>query len=457
MSTDKAGRPQVQGKEPSMTRSPGINYLLVIAIDAYQHCPRLYNCVKDARAFIEVMTEKYQCSPAHVYTLFDEAATEKGILDILRQMVQRVGPEDNLIIYYSGHGEFEKDIKEGYWVPVDAPVGHSGEYISNSRIAKFVRAFRAHHVLLLVDSCFSGALFATRQLEDPAARLDSIPSRWVFTSGRNQVVSDGQRGEHSPFAENLLYFLRSNEAPAFSISDLINRVVNAVVYDAEQTPRGEPLQNVGHKGGQFFFYQKGVVPDRPPPLAPTPTVVLPDGEPSPPSPPPARRANSAWWVVAAALLILVPVGIWFLGPSLGSRTVEEEPAVPTEVPAEPSETSPEVSPATEEPAVVKEPAEATRSAPPPTETRPAASPFSFSTNMQAGGRLRVFLRGGAPPYTVRVVRRQDDEEIFTGRFSAQGEQRIDLREAGLRGRELLVITIRDASGQEDRQPLMYFD
>ena len=36
-------------------RANGINYLLAIAIDEYEHCPRLYNCVQDARRLIRVL------------------------------------------------------------------------------------------------------------------------------------------------------------------------------------------------------------------------------------------------------------------------------------------------------------------------------------------------------------------------------------------------------------------
>ena len=239
-------------------RAPmGKDYLFVVAIDEYKHCPRLYNCVNDATRLIEILTRKYQFQEAQIISLINEAANEYNILSRFRELVSKITPQDNLVIFYSGHGEYDKDIDEGYWIPVDAEEGHFGEYISNSRIIKFINAIKSHHTFCIVDSCFSGSLFATKRLGSASERLYSLPSRWLLTAGRNEVVSDGKAGDHSPFADNLLYLLDHNEAPLLPVTDLISHVVNAVIYNARQTPRGEPLQDVGHKGGQFYFRVPG--------------------------------------------------------------------------------------------------------------------------------------------------------------------------------------------------------
>lgn len=245
-------------------KTDGINYLFAIAIDEYRHCPRLYNCVQDARRLIDVLTTHYQFEKQYIFTLFDEQATERAIIDMFQKMVGLIRPQDNLLILFSGHGEYEAAIDEGYWIPVDAPPGHTNEYIANSRIVKYIKAIPSQHTFLIVDSCFSGSLFASRSL-GPAAgagRLDEIPSRWLLTAGRNELVSDGKPGSHSPFADNVIYFLENNSEPRLSVAALIDKVVNAVIHNARQTPRGEPLQDVGHRGGQFYFHRKGAVPVR---------------------------------------------------------------------------------------------------------------------------------------------------------------------------------------------------
>lgn len=248
-------------KQPVHQR--GKNYLFTIAIDQYEFSPSLFNCVRDAQRIKTILHRDYQFEPEHTFTLYNEAATEKNIFDTFKKLVRIVRPEDNLLILYSGHGEFETDIEEGYWIPVDAQLGDFSDYVSNSRIVKYLKAINAHHILLIVDSCFSGSLFSHRNAGRAAAalRLDEIPSRWLITAGRNEVVSDGQPGDHSPFADNIIYFLENNKEQSLSVADLSDAVVDAVIYNSRQTPRGEPLQDVGHRGGQFFFHRKGVPPN----------------------------------------------------------------------------------------------------------------------------------------------------------------------------------------------------
>ncbi|MCO6490320.1 MAG: caspase family protein [Phaeodactylibacter sp.] len=94
-----------------------------IAIDEYAHCPKLNNCVKDAREFIEVLTARYQFEPENTITLFNAEATRPQILAGLKKLKSQVGPQDNLMIYFSGHGETEDNV--GYWPPATAASGRS--------------------------------------------------------------------------------------------------------------------------------------------------------------------------------------------------------------------------------------------------------------------------------------------------------------------------------------------
>jgi hypothetical protein len=279
--------------------------------------PPLYNCVRDADQLIEVLTEKYQFEASNVTKLYNAEATEDRILDALNQLIDNVQEQDNLVILYSGHGEYENTIDEGYWIPVDGQLNQSADYISNSRITKYLRAIKAHHILLVVDSCFSGALFTTRKLTDrtPTNRLDHIASRWLLTSGRNEVVADGTPGDHSPFADNLLYFLKNNKDTSLSISELAHHVIEGVTYNANQTPRGEPLQNVGHKGGQFYFHLKGVDRSSPRQITQPHQKINIDA-------PPGKKENTVLpKVLSAAVVLLVAIGGFFLIP--GQQKKEE--------------------------------------------------------------------------------------------------------------------------------------
>ena len=234
--------------EPVVT---GNNYLLLIGINNYLHCPSLRNCVNDIAQFKEVMLTRYNYSEADIVELVDEEATKKNIFIEFRKLLAKITEADNLLIYFSGHGTYDDVLKEGFWVPVEANLGAVDEYMPNSSIQKILNVTQARHIFLISDSCYSGSLFSSYRSMELAERLENLPSRWGLTSGRNEVVMDGA-GDNSPFAKSLLYQLRHADAP-LGVSNLCNRVVESVIANVNQTPRGETLKVKGHEGGQFFF------------------------------------------------------------------------------------------------------------------------------------------------------------------------------------------------------------
>lgn len=241
--------------EDNSFHQPGVNYLLVIAVDKYLHCPRLYNCVKDAKDLIQVLTTKYNFDKTYLSTLFDEEAIKSNIYKVFRDLAAKITEKDNLIVYYSGHGEYDRVFRQGYWIPHDGKENAFEGFIPNSEIKTFLNAIKSHHTFLMVDSCFSGSLFMKGDIKSVAKRYERDPSRWGLTSGRNEIVTDGKPGDNSPFAESILYHLRS-KSQAISVQELCAFVVEYVqsVPDATQSPIGEPLSIEGHKNGQFVFH-----------------------------------------------------------------------------------------------------------------------------------------------------------------------------------------------------------
>jgi predicted transcriptional regulator len=240
-------------KENAAVPPQGKNYLLAIGIDRYQHWPKLQNAVRDAQDVISVLTAQYQFEEAEVVELFDEKATEGNIYNAIRDLKRNITPQDNLMVYYSGHGHYDDDFDEGHWIPVDAGVGSEDRYISNSNIIKRINAIDAHHILLIVDSCFSGSLVVANRsfIVDEHYR-----SRRIFSSGRLEAVSDGTPGENSPFASLLLARLKRNTDRAVSTTDLVQYVKKTMVGKSRQAPVDGRVQNSKDEGGEFIFHLK---------------------------------------------------------------------------------------------------------------------------------------------------------------------------------------------------------
>jgi len=239
----------------STNKPQGENYLLVIGIDEYAHCPRLYNAVKDAQDIVQVLVERFQFEPTNIKTLYNQVATKANIYQAFEYFADKVTPKDNFLLYFSGHGEFKKLFKLGYWIPVEAKKEATHEFIPNSEVKNILSAIQSHHTFLMADSCFSGSLFSKGTGKNISLRKERDPSRWGLTAGRNEIVTDGTPGQNSPFAESILYEFRNANGP-IGVAELCYKVLEVVTANADQTPRGEPLKIDGHRGGQFVFHLK---------------------------------------------------------------------------------------------------------------------------------------------------------------------------------------------------------
>lgn len=250
MATERGvGREALQ--DPTKHSSKGTNYLLVIGIDQYQHWPKLNNAVRDAKDVADVLIRQYQFTEDSTHLLLDQEATEGNIYRVIRELKQTIQPDDNLLVYYSGHGHYDEDFDEGFWVPVDAGKDSEGDFISNANIIKRINAIDTHHTLLVIDSCFSGSLVVQKRNTVPDERFKS---RRIITSGRYETVSDGRVGENSPFATGMLTFLRKNTAKALDTTTLVRYVKDFVYGKSNQSPVEGRLQNSADEGGEFVFH-----------------------------------------------------------------------------------------------------------------------------------------------------------------------------------------------------------
>ena len=230
-----------------------VNYILAIGIDEYEHWEKLNNAVKDANDFVAVLVRQYQFEEGNVLRLFNREATEDNIREKIREIKRLITSNDNLIIYYSGHGHYDQEFDEGHWVPFDARKDRAGRYISNSDIIKWINALEAQHILLVIDSCFSGSLVVRKR----SSVLDEhYRSRRIVSSGRIEAVSDGLPGKNSPFAEGVVTYLKKNTRQALNTTELVQRVKEFVANKANQSPVEGRVQNSADENGEFVFHLK---------------------------------------------------------------------------------------------------------------------------------------------------------------------------------------------------------
>lgn len=240
----------------------GKNYLMIIAIDKYKHWKSLANAVKDARDLKAVLKEKYGFIDENIFEYLNEEASPENIRDAFESLKAKATPQDNLLIYYSGHGSYDPSFDLGYWVPSNGRLGGNATstYVPNDHIRNYVKALDFRHIFLIADACFSGSLFATeagKRGGNEEEVKESLKSRWGLSSGNLEEVSDGEKGKNSPFATALINYLKSNLKDRLRASEIIEYVKAQVTANTQQTPIGNHLAGVGHEGGSFIFTLTG--------------------------------------------------------------------------------------------------------------------------------------------------------------------------------------------------------
>lgn len=248
----------------------GRYYAVVIGNNTYRDAgfAPLKSAGADATAVSTVLRDRYGYQ---TNLLLNAGRLE--ILTAINEMREKLGANDNLLIYYAGHGEIDAAGKQGYWVPVDGVAGNSKTWISNAAISDVLNTMTAKHVLVVADSCYSGAM--TRASAPTFDAGSMAPDQWgtwvrtmangrsrtALTSGGIQPVPDAGAGTHSYFAKAFLNVLQDNNR-VLEAQRVFREVANSVALSATksplpQSPQYAPIRYAGHESGEFFFVPKG--------------------------------------------------------------------------------------------------------------------------------------------------------------------------------------------------------
>ena len=194
------------------------DYALVFATDKYDHWDDLVNPIEDAHALARELKERYKFEVEIV-----ENPDQNVVFEKLREYNQRkFKPQDQLMVFFAGHGSFDETFGEGYVVAKNSLKNDNAKttYISHNRLRGIINNIPCEHILLAMDVCFGGTLdpeiARTRSAEsyevtvtEMVVRKLSQKTRKYLTSGGKEYVSDGIPGKHSPFASKFIESLRT--------------------------------------------------------------------------------------------------------------------------------------------------------------------------------------------------------------------------------------------------------
>jgi hypothetical protein len=245
----------------------GSYYALIIGNDNYRHMTDLRTARNDARAVERVLREKYGFN---TQLLLD--ADRYTMLSALNKLMRELTENDNLLIYYAGHGELDSVNLRGYWLPVDAEQDSTTNWISNVTVTDMLNVMSAKHVLVVADSCYSGALtrssvprlqggMSVEAKTEWYRAMNNARARAALTSGGVKPVLDSGGGEHSIFAQAFLEVLQQNDGilESYTLYRHVQTKVKSrgAALRTEQNPQYAPIKYAGHEAGEFLFTPVG--------------------------------------------------------------------------------------------------------------------------------------------------------------------------------------------------------
>jgi len=239
------------------------DYALFFATDNYDYWTDLVNPVYDANTIANELKEKYGFETEVI-----ENANQEDVLVKIKDYSKRnYKPQDQLFIFFAGHGQFDEGFSEGYVVAKNSLETDRAKttYISHSNLRSYINNISCSHILLTMDVCFGGTLdpvIARARASDSKdeltnneflARKLSKKTRRYITSGGKEYVSDGIVGKHSPFASRLIeaFKSRGGEDGILTMSEIIPYLEKIKLNEPRSGSFGDD-----EKGSDFVFVVK---------------------------------------------------------------------------------------------------------------------------------------------------------------------------------------------------------
>ncbi len=231
------------------------------------HYPRVRSLpetvLNDARDLYALLISPTACgyppAPAPNATLLlDGEATGDRIRTALIDLAARTGPDDTVIVFFSGHGAYEDSDGEiqQYILPYDCdPIDLTGTAIAGDDMTALLRNIHTGRLLILFDSCHSGGAGDPKGERLPQLKTGLSESYYAgLAQGRGRVVIASCRADeyswalagmnHSLFTH---YLLEALQGQAKTLGDGFVRVFDLFRYVADHVPaRAEQIKASQH-------------------------------------------------------------------------------------------------------------------------------------------------------------------------------------------------------------------
>jgi hypothetical protein len=208
-----------------------------------------------------------------VYEVRDGNVSRQVIEDFMGKYFSNpkgaLGPEDRLLFYYSGHGGAQSDVEPYLLFQNADPPYDFSDALPVRDVYRWARTITAKHLLIILDSCFSGLAQGKAGPREDALDLSNAlagaPSGLLLTAGTGDeeayAVHYSKQRDGSIFTHALIDALRnmSRSEGIVTIGEAFERAkVTVAAFDAveskKMTPQPIPLERrTGLGKGNFIF------------------------------------------------------------------------------------------------------------------------------------------------------------------------------------------------------------
>lgn len=231
-----------------------INYhALIITIGKYQDPSfnDLDGPIKDGQNLTKVLNEYYNFNKNNIKIL--KNATRSQIIKAFDEYKRKLDEDDNLLIFYAGHGKYDEDTETGYWLPSDANSDNSANWLPNSAIRDYLRGIKTQHTLLISDACFASSI-----LRDPFPGAEKSIIEIYKNKSRKAIISGSDEApDKSVFVEYLIHYLKKIDKQYFPAELLYSKIKDPVINNSKtgQIPEYKSIPFTGDEGlsGDFIF------------------------------------------------------------------------------------------------------------------------------------------------------------------------------------------------------------
>jgi hypothetical protein len=179
---------------------------LLVGIDAYDVFNDLSTCVADATAMQTLLARNADGSPNYSCRLMayghgsnTPPITRSRLREACHELFDYTG---DVLFYFSGHGSLTK--VGGYLAACDSDTGDPG--IAMQEIVDLARVSQARDILIILDSCYAGALGNPAIFGKPGDPnpLATLRENMTVIAASRATESSVEAGKHSLFTTSVL-------------------------------------------------------------------------------------------------------------------------------------------------------------------------------------------------------------------------------------------------------------